>query len=77
MEVKGPVIRMPLKDPSDLSRLREEPDDDILSSVYDALFLTRNALKGEAALIGFCGAPWSLFCFMARIYNNFFSVNPI
>ena len=62
-ENKGPVFPNPLKDPSDLNRLKI-PEIEELSYVFDAVFLTRMALDGRAALIGFCGAPWTLFCYM-------------
>lgn len=37
-----------------------------LSPVYEALRKTKAALPEETALIGFCGAPWTLACYMAQ-----------
>ncbi|NBC85669.1 MAG: uroporphyrinogen decarboxylase [Bacteroidetes bacterium] len=62
---KGPHFPEPLRSPSDMSRLTEEPDvDEELGHVYDALTLTRHELDGRVPLIGFSGAPWTLMAYM-------------
>lgn len=62
---KGPTFPEPLKTPEDFSRLNEHVDvDKELGYVCDAITLTRKELKGEVPLIGFCGAPWTLFAYM-------------
>jgi len=35
-----------------------------LGYVFEAITMTRKALKGEVPLIGFTGAPWTLFAYM-------------
>jgi len=35
-----------------------------LGYVFEAITLTRKELKGEVPLIGFSGAPWTLFAYM-------------
>ncbi|KAF8076046.1 Uroporphyrinogen decarboxylase [Lyophyllum atratum] len=35
-----------------------------LKYVFEAITQTRKALNGEVPLIGFCGAPWTLFAYM-------------
>ncbi len=35
-----------------------------LEYVYEALRLARRRLNGRVPLIGFCGAPWTIFCYM-------------
>lgn len=35
-----------------------------LQPVYDALRLTRSLLAADKTLIGFCGAPWTVACYM-------------
>eukprot|EP00667_Euglena_gracilis_P006576 EG_transcript_6636 len=37
-----------------------------LSYVYEAITLTRTRLNGRAPLIGFCGAPWTLFVYASE-----------
>ncbi|MEM1222965.1 MAG: uroporphyrinogen decarboxylase [Verrucomicrobiota bacterium] len=39
---------------------------DRLSYVGEALSLTRQALRDETALLGFCGSPWTLACYMVE-----------
>lgn len=35
-----------------------------LNSVFEAISLTKSKLANNKALIGFCGAPWTLACYM-------------
>lgn len=44
-----------------------------LSPVYEALRLTKKSLPKETALIGFCGAPWTLACYMLNGRGGDFS----
>ncbi|CAD8150960.1 unnamed protein product [Paramecium octaurelia] len=64
-EKKGPVIANPLVTPDDIQKLHP-PNPEHLEHVYDALFLTRLALQGKCNLIGFCGAPWTVFAYMVE-----------
>src|ERR1700754_4954730 len=61
MEGEGPKLD-PIKNSNDLMRLGFRNFESQLSPVYEALRLTKNSLKNggfsQAALIGFCGAPW-------------------
>lgn len=63
----GPFFPDPLKDPEDIARLRENVNvHKELGYVFDAITLTRRELKGEVPLIGFAGAPWTLFAYMVE-----------
>jgi uroporphyrinogen decarboxylase len=44
--------------------LRPEPDWNRLAPVFEALDRLKTALPGETALIGFCGAPWTVASYM-------------
>jgi hypothetical protein len=37
-----------------------------LGYVFDAIHLCRHSLAGTVPLIGFCGAPWTLMCYMVE-----------
>jgi uroporphyrinogen decarboxylase len=61
----GPHFPEPLVTPEDVKKLRSVVDvDQELGYVYEAISKTRHGLKGEVPLIGFCGAPWTLFAYM-------------
>ena len=61
----GPYFPNPLVTPEDASNLRSVVDvEKELGYVFQAITMTRKKLKGEVPLIGFCGAPWTLFAYM-------------
>lgn len=68
MEVQmnpGPYFPDPLKTPEDIKKLTKVVDvHKELKYVFEAITSTRIALGGEVPLIGFCGAPWTLFAYM-------------
>ena len=66
---KGPVIVRPIVSPQSLDELRPVAEVDVrrdLDYVYTAITLTRHALKGQVPLIGFSGAPFTLFGYMVE-----------
>lgn len=70
VDKKGPVFPEPLKSPDDGQYekvMKKQVDVKAeLQYVYDAITLTRHKLKGRVPLIGFCGAPWTLLCYMVE-----------
>ena len=70
VDKKGPHFPDPLKSPSDaqyLSIIEKEVNvAEELDYVYKAITLTRKKLKGRVPLFGFCGAPWTLLCYMVE-----------
>lgn len=63
----APYFPDPLNTPEDIEKLSKSVDvDKELGYVYEAITTTRHALKGEVPLIGFCGAPWTLFAYMVE-----------
>ena len=56
----GPKIHNPVRQLSDIDRLREVEDVGSLEFVFEAIRRTRKALAGNVPLIGFCGAPFTL-----------------
>jgi uroporphyrinogen decarboxylase len=59
----GPAFDQTVKNASDVKRLRvADPGD--LQYVTDAIRLAKKGLNGRVPLIGFAGAPWTIFCYM-------------
>lgn len=63
---KGPVMGNPIKTVTDAFSILAEDVSGKLKHVMDAITLTRNELSGRVPLIGFAGAPWTLFCYMVQ-----------
>lgn len=59
----GPRLE-PIKDADDFGRLREEIDLGHLAPVFETIERVKAALPAETALIGFCGAPWTVASYM-------------
>jgi len=67
VEGQGPKLN-PLVCGKDVALLDFRRFDDVLSPAYDAVSTTRDMMNREGfvdkSLIGFCGAPWTLACYM-------------
>lgn len=70
IDKKGPSFPEPLKSPNDgqYEKIMQKQVDvkEELDYVAKAITLTRTKLAGRVPLIGFCGAPWTLFCYMVE-----------
>ena len=70
VDKKGPHFPQPLNSPDDeqykavLSKKVDVAAE--LDYVYKAITMTRHKLKGRVPLFGFCGAPWTLLCYMVE-----------
>lgn len=62
-EGEGPRLE-PIADAQRLGEIREEIDQDVLAPVYETVRRVKAALPRETALIGFCGAPWTVATYM-------------
>jgi len=60
---EGPRLD-PLDDPAKVATLAPRADFGKLQPVFDALKIVRGALDPRTALIGFCGAPWTVATYM-------------
>ncbi|UPJ60340.1 uroporphyrinogen decarboxylase [Bradyrhizobium sp. 192] len=60
---EGPRLD-PLDDPAKVATLAARADFGKLEPVFEALKLVRTALDPKTALIGFCGAPWTVATYM-------------
>jgi uroporphyrinogen decarboxylase len=54
----------PIGDADGLAKLRPEPDWNRLAPVFEALDRLKTAVPDDVALIGFCGAPWTVASYM-------------
>lgn len=70
VDKKGPHFPHPLQSPDD-EQYKAVLSKDVnvateLDYVYKAITMTRHKLKGRVPLFGFCGAPWTLLCYMVE-----------
>jgi len=63
-EGQGPSLPKTISSQKDIDALNTNNVDEHLSYVFDALSLTKKELNGSVPLIGFAGAPWTIFCYM-------------
>ncbi len=56
----GPTLKNPIRQASDLERLREVEPAESLGFVFEAARLARRALPADIPLIGFAGAPFTV-----------------
>lgn len=70
VDKQGPVFTDPLAGPEDEQygeiMGREVDVERELGYVFDAITLTRKKLEGRVPLFGFCGAPFTLLCYMVE-----------
>ena len=64
-EKKGPVFPKKISSIADLKMLHVAHADE-LNYVHDAIRLTKKELNGRVPLIGFAGAPWTIFAYMTE-----------
>src|SRR5262249_5082085 len=61
---EGPVIAQPIRTAADVARLRDVDVATDLGFVLEAIRLTRSHLGDVAGVIGICGAPYTLACYL-------------
>ncbi len=65
IEKQGPRFPKTIESEADVEALLSgDAAAERLDYVYEALRLVRQRLAGRVPLIGFCGAPWTIFCYM-------------
>ena len=62
----GPRFPDPIRTTAELLRLHDVIPEEELAYVLEAIRLVRRALDGRVPLIGFAGAPWTLFSYMVE-----------
>jgi uroporphyrinogen decarboxylase len=63
VEGEGPRL-VAVEDPEALGRLASEIDLDRLAPVFEAISLVKGELPASCAMLGFCGAPWTVASYM-------------
>ena len=70
VDKKGPHFPDPLRSPEDeqYKKLVKKKVDVVkeLNYVYKAIVMTKEKLRQRVPLFGFCGAPWTLLCYMVE-----------
>ena len=61
---EGPVIKNPIQTPQDVDSLRVFNPEENLGFVLETIQIVNKELKGEAPLIGFAGAPFTLATYL-------------
>ena len=62
-EGEGPLLE-PVANARDLSRLKRDGAVERLAPVFETVMRVRDGLADDVALIGFCGAPWTVATYM-------------
>ena len=71
LEAKGPWFEKTIKTEADLKFAEVDFDvEDRLGYVLEAIKLTNKELNGRVPLIGFAGAPWTIFCYMIEGHGS-------
>jgi uroporphyrinogen decarboxylase len=60
---EGPRLE-PLSGGEAVQRLAREVDQNVLGPIYETVRLVKARLDGATALLGFCGAPWTVASYM-------------
>ena len=69
VEKRGPLFPNTVRSAADLKKLHIS-DGSELRYVMDAIQITRKALNGRVPLIGFAGAPWTIFSYMVEGHGS-------
>jgi len=64
IENKGPYFEKTIQTLSDLDKINVPDVDDTLHYVLEAIKVTKKELNNRVPLIGFAGAPWTIFSYM-------------
>jgi uroporphyrinogen decarboxylase len=60
---EGPQLE-PLDEPAAIAALGDAVDDHVLDPIFETIELVKAALPANVALLGFCGAPWTVATYM-------------
>ena len=69
IETKGPLFRETISSIADLKKLRVAGGEE-LNYVIEAIKIAKKELDGRVPLIGFAGAPWTIFSYMVEGHGS-------
>lgn len=70
VEKKGPFFPKTISTDEDLKALKKADAESDLGYVLEAIKITKKELGGRVPLIGFAGAPWTIFCYMIEGHGS-------
>lgn len=71
VEKRGPWFPITIRSEEQAKRVETDFDvEDRLGYVLDAIKITVKELDGRVPLIGFAGAPWTIFCYMVEGHGS-------
>jgi len=62
----GPVVAEPIRSAAAVDALPEADSKSVAPEVIEAIALVRRELPADTALLGFCGAPWTLAAYLVE-----------
>lgn len=63
---KGPVLPNPIQSEADIDALTVENTREFFQYATPAIHAVKDGLANRVPLIGFCGSPWTLLCYMVE-----------
>ena len=66
IEKRGPVFPKTLQDKGQLAQIKIADPETDLNYVLEAIKICKKELNGKVPLIGFAGAPWTIFAYMVE-----------
>lgn len=70
IEKKGPLFTKTIRSKEDIEKLHIANPEEDLKYVTDAIRITKIALNNRVPLIGFAGAPWTIFAYMVEGHGS-------
>jgi len=70
IEKKGPIFPQTVRTIKDLDNIKVADPEESLRYVTDAIRIVKNELNGRVPLIGFAGAPFTIFCYMTEGHGS-------
>lgn len=70
VESKGPYFPKTIHSAADVARLKVADADSDIAYTPEAIRITKKELNGSVPIIGFAGAPWTIFAYMVEGTGN-------